>query len=69
MMQALAKGDKVRWRKSRGSSAAPYARGVVIEIRGDVTLVGRPDLDAGDTIRWNVQTDKLEKLPADARLH
>lgn len=68
MTQTIAKGDKVRWLKSR-PGAAPYARGVVMEIRGDMTLVGRPDLDAGDTIRWNVPTDKLEKLPADAKLH
>lgn len=62
------KGDKVRWRKSRGG-VSPYARGVVIEVRGVKTLVGRPDLDQGDTTRWEVSTDKLELLPADARLH
>ena len=67
-MQEITKGDKVRWLKARGG-VAPYARGVVMEVRGDKTLVGRPDLDCGDTVRWEVATEKLEKLPADAKLH
>lgn len=68
-MHKITEGDKVRWKKSRASRGTAYARGVVMEVQGDVTLVGRPDLDAGDTIRWRIPTDKLEKLPATAYLH